>query len=151
MAGLSFESSETKGLVSIVIPTFTKDRFIGDTLDSISGQSHSKWEVIVVEGLFDYAVLWQAGFHNVTCSMGTHLNRHQLRRLSDCDRAVYLTFDADSNGSGQQAAQSLAAQLREQGVNARTVLLPQGHDPNSWFVQSGDAQPFQSMLDKARP
>jgi DNA primase len=27
-------------------------------------------EVIVVEGLFDYAVLWQAGFRNVTCSMG---------------------------------------------------------------------------------
>ena len=27
-------------------------------------------EVILVEGLFDYAVLWQAGFHNVTCSMG---------------------------------------------------------------------------------
>ena len=28
-------------------------------------------EVILVEGLFDYAVLWQAGFHNVTCSLGT--------------------------------------------------------------------------------
>jgi len=24
-------------------------------------------EVILVEGLFDYAALWQAGFHNVTC------------------------------------------------------------------------------------
>jgi DNA primase len=23
-------------------------------------------EVLLVEGLFDYAVLWQAGFHNVT-------------------------------------------------------------------------------------
>jgi DNA primase len=108
-------------------------------------------EVIVVEGLFDYAVLWQAGFHNVTCSMGTHLNRHQLRQLSDCDRAVYLTFDADSNGSGQQAAQALTAQLREQGLNARTILLPEGHDPNSWFVHGGDAQQFQSLLDNAKP
>ncbi|MGA8619387.1 MAG: toprim domain-containing protein [Candidatus Sulfotelmatobacter sp.] len=26
-------------------------------------------EVILVEGLFDYAVLWQAGFHNLTCSL----------------------------------------------------------------------------------
>jgi DNA primase len=107
-------------------------------------------EVILVEGLFDYAVLWQAGFHNVTCSMGTHLNRHQLRQLSDCHRTVYLAFDADSNGSGQQAAQSLAGRLREQGLNARTVLFPEGHDPNSWFVQGGDPQQFQSMLDKAR-
>ena len=41
-------------------------------------------EVILVEGIFDYAVLWQAGFHNVTCSMGSHLNAHQYRQL--CDR-----------------------------------------------------------------
>src|SRR5207253_1341332 len=26
-------------------------------------------EVILVEGLFDYAVLWQAGFHHLTCSL----------------------------------------------------------------------------------
>jgi glycosyltransferase involved in cell wall biosynthesis len=49
MAGLTFDSPETKGLVSIVIPTFNKDRFIGATLDSISAQAYSKWEVIVVE------------------------------------------------------------------------------------------------------
>jgi DNA primase len=107
-------------------------------------------EVILVEGLFDYAVLWQAGFHNLTCSMGTHLNWHQLGQLSDCHRTVYLAFDADSNGSGQQAAQSLAGRLREQGLDVRTVLFPEGHDPNSWFVQGGDAQQFQSLLDNAR-
>jgi DNA primase len=108
-------------------------------------------EVILVEGLFDYAVLWQAGFRNVTCSMGTHLNQHQLRQLSDCNRTIYLAFDADSNGSGQQAAQSLAARLREQGSNARNVSLPEGHDPNSWFVQGGDAQQFQELLENAQP
>ena len=108
-------------------------------------------EVILVEGLFDYAVLWQAGFHNVTCSMGTHLNQHQLRQLSDCKRTVYLAFDTDSNGSGQQTAQSLAGQLREHGSNARIVSLPEAHDPNSWFVQGGDAQQFQSLLEDSQP
>src|SRR5579864_6350131 len=78
-------------------------------------------EVILVEGLFDYAVLWQAGFHNVTCSMGNHLNAHQYRQLCDGTRTVYLTFDADRNGSGQQAAQSLASRLREHGLNPRRV------------------------------
>ena len=81
-------------------------------------------EVILVEGLFDYAVLWQAGFHNLTCSLGTQLNRHQWWQLSDCHRTVYLAFDADSNGRGQQAAQSLADRLREQGLKARNVSLP---------------------------
>ena len=107
-------------------------------------------EVILVEGLFDYAVLWQAGFHNVTCSLGNHLNAYQFRQLCDGTRTVYLTLDADRNGSGQQAAQWLACRLREQGLNARRVSLPEGHDPNSFFVQGGDAQQFQRLLEEAR-
>jgi DNA primase len=106
--------------------------------------------VILVEGLFDYAVLWQAGFHNVTCSMGSHLNGQQQRQLCDSPRTVYLVFDADPNGSGQQAAQSLAGRLREQGVNVRRVSLPEGHDPNSFFVEGADAGQFQALLEAAR-
>jgi DNA primase len=107
--------------------------------------------VILVEGLFDYAVLWQAGFHNVTCSMGSRLNGQQYRQLSDSPRTVYLAFDADPNGSGQRAAQSLACQLREQGMNVRIVSLPDGRDPNSFFVEGGDARQFQSLLEAALP
>src|SRR5438477_6389969 len=68
-------------------------------------------EIILVEGLFDYAALWQAGFHNVTCSLGTNLNARQFRQLCDGPRTIYLSFDADRNGSGQHAAQSLACRL----------------------------------------
>ncbi len=107
-------------------------------------------EVILVEGLFDYAVLWQAGLPNVTCAMGNHLNMHQCRQLCDRPRTVYVAFDADRNGSGQQAARSLACRLRGQGVNARRVSLPEGHDPNSFFVQGGDAHQFRSLLEAAQ-
>ncbi len=107
-------------------------------------------EVILVEGLFDYAVLWQAGFYNVTCAMGNHLNAHQYRQLCDSPRTAYLAFDADANGSGQQAAQRLAHRLRERGMNVRTVSLPDGHDPNSFFVQGGDARQFQHLMEAAR-
>jgi DNA primase len=107
--------------------------------------------VILVEGLFDYAVLWQAGFHNVTCSMGSHLNGQQYRQLCDSPRTVCLAFDADTNGSGRQAAQSLACRLREQGMNVRIVSLPDGHDPNSFFVEGGAARQFQSLLEAALP
>ena len=51
-------------------------------------QARTYPEVILVEGLFDYAVLWQAGFHNVTCSLGTQLNARQLRQLCDGPRTV---------------------------------------------------------------
>ena len=108
-------------------------------------------EVILVEGLFDYAVLRQAGFQNVTCSLGTHLNTDQFRQLCEGQRTVYVAFDFDINQSGQQAAQRMVHHLGEQGIAARRVLLPQGHDPNSFFVGGGDAQQFRSLLKKARP
>ena len=108
-------------------------------------------EVILVEGLFDYAVLWQAGFRQVTCSLGTHLNADQFQQLCDRPRTVYLTFDVDANGSGQQASQQLAQRLCAQGIAVRRVLLPDGHDPNSFFVQGGDSGKFQSLLEAAQP
>jgi DNA primase len=105
--------------------------------------------VILVEGMFDLAVLWQAGFHHATCSLGTHLTADQFRQLCDRPRTVYLTFDVDANGSGQQAAQALTHRLQAQGITTRRVLLPPGEDPNSFFVQGGDARQFQSLLEEA--
>jgi DNA primase catalytic core len=108
-------------------------------------------EVILVEGLFDYAVLWQAGFRHITCSLGTHLNTYQFEQLCDRPRTIYLTFDVDANGSGQQASQQLAHRLRVRGISTRRVLLPDGHDPNSFFVQGGDARQFHALLEAAQP
>jgi len=107
--------------------------------------------VILVEGLFDLAVLWQAGFRHATCSLGTHLNADHFQQLCDRPRTIYLTFDVDANGSGQQASQQLAQRLRAQGISTHRVLLPHGHDPNSFFVQGGDAEQFQSLLEAAQP
>ena len=108
-------------------------------------------EVILVEGLFDYAVLRQTGFYNVTCSLGTHLNTDQFHQLCEGPRTVYLTFDVDDNQSGQQAAEQLSQRLGAHGIAARRVFLPEGHDPNSFFVQGGDTQQFQSLLEAAQP
>ena len=112
-------------------------------------------EIILVEGMFDLAVLWQAGFRNVTCILGSHLNAIQFRQLCADDgcegkrRTVVLALDADSNGSGRQAAQRLSQRLRAAGIIARRVELPDGHDPNSFFVSGGNAHQFQSLLEGA--
>jgi DNA primase len=79
--------------------------------------------------------------------MGSHLNTQQFRELSDGCRTVYLSFDADTNGSGPQAAQSLADRLRQMGIAVRCVRLPEGQDPNSFFVQGGNAHQFQCLLE----
>lgn len=46
---ISYGEQAQSGLVSIIIPTFNKDRFIGATLESIGRQLYTNWEVIVVE------------------------------------------------------------------------------------------------------
>jgi DNA primase len=94
-------------------------------------------------------VLWEAGFRNVTCSLGTQLNALQFRQLCDGPRTVYLAFDADGNGSGQQAAQALSQSLQERGISTRLVSLPEDHDPNSFLVSGGDGNQFRSLLERA--
>jgi DNA primase len=135
-----------------ISPSAPPHRFLPGTKGGLYcwDQARQAINVILVEGLFDYASLWQAGFRNVTCAMGTHLNGHQFRQLCDRPRTVYLAFDADTNGSGPKAAQSLACRLREQGVNVRTVSLPDGHDPNSFLLHGGDARQFYSLLEAAQ-
>jgi DNA primase len=108
-------------------------------------------EVILVEGRFDYAVVWQADFHNVTCALGNHLNARQFQQLCDGPRTVYLAFDADVNGSGLRAAHHLSRRLWAQGIEARRVQLPEKHDPNSFFVQGGNRSQFQALLEAAQP
>jgi DNA primase len=108
--------------------------------------------VILVEGLFDLAILWQAGFRNTTCAIGTQLTPAQLAQLSDQPfRSVYIAFDQDENQAGQKASHQLALQLNRAGIRARLVQLPRGHDPNSYFVAGATAADFTDCLEGARP
>jgi DNA primase len=107
--------------------------------------------VILVEGLFDLAVLWQAGFPQTTCAYGTHLNAVQWEQLCDrADRTVYIAFDQDGNGAGQDASADLAWRLRAGGREARQVKLPEGYDPNRYFTAGATAADFARCLELAR-
>jgi len=106
--------------------------------------------VILVEGLFDLAVLWQAGFRNTTCAIGTRLTPAQLDQLRENpDRCVYIAFDQDENQAGQNAADALLQCLDQAGLYLRLVSLPAGHDPNSYFVAGAKAQDFDHLLQEA--
>jgi len=104
--------------------------------------------VILVEGLFDLAILWQEGFPNTTCGFGTHLTQVQIAQLSAHDgRQIHIAFDSDTNDAGQSAARDLARRLNEAGLKARIVHLPAGQDPNSFFLSGATADDFRRLLE----
>jgi DNA primase len=106
--------------------------------------------VILVEGLFDLAVLWQAGFRNTTSALGIHPAPAQFDELCDApDRLVYIAFDQDEHQAGQRAAQALAQRLEGAGVAASVLHLPAGHDPNSYFLSGATARDFAACLQGA--
>jgi DNA primase len=107
-------------------------------------------DVILVEGLLDLAVLWQAGFRNTTCAIGTHLTASQFAQLCETrDRCVYLAFDQDDNQAGQQAAQGLGQRLHHAGLTVRIVHLPAAQDPNSYFAAGATQSDFARRLAEA--
>ena len=105
-------------------------------------------DVILVEGLFDLAVLWQAGFINTTCAFGVHLTSTQLAQLSDCpDRTLFIAFDSDP--AGRDAAYALAQTLRNTALTVRIVDLPVGLDPNTFFTAGASTADFDDRLRNA--
>ncbi len=107
--------------------------------------------VILVEGLFDVAVLWQAGLRNTTCAIGTHLTAVQWSQLCDQPgRCVYIAFDQDANQAGQRASRLLARRLDNAGLQARIVALPSGRDPNSYFAAGATASDFVACMEQAQ-
>ena len=129
-----------------------RHRFLARSKGGLYGwaQARGLARLILVEGLFDLASLWQAGFPQTVAALGAHLNRRQWAQLSQAHgRRVYVCFDADPSGHG--AARGLSAALGQAGVEALRVALPEGHDPSSFFAARAQAGDFQRCLDRAWP
>src|SRR5271165_5798450 len=87
-------------------------------------------EVIVTESLIDALTLFCAGFTNTTASYGTTgftSDHHEAMARHSVSR-VLIAYDHDQ--AGNTAAESLAAELAERGIECFRVLLPSGSDIN---------------------
>jgi DNA primase len=61
-----------------------------------------------------------------------------------------IAFDQDANHAGQSAAYILAERLLHTGARSHIVVLPHGHDPNSYFLAAANPADFVRCLDRAQ-
>jgi DNA primase len=95
-------------------------------------------ECFLVEGYTDVISLHQGGVENVVSSSGTSLTEGQLRLIAQLTKNLTILYDGDAAGVSA-ALRGLDLAL-EQSFNVQLVLLPEGHDPDSFIQEKGAAE-----------
>ena len=103
--------------------------------------------VYIVEGYFDLLTMHQNGIQNSVATLGTSITTnhiHILRNVIGKDGHAVLVFDSDDAGI-KAALRSIGIFMNAE-VDANIMLLPSGHDPDSYLFEFG----YESFFDIAK-
>ena len=100
---------------------------------------------IMVEGYTDVISMHQSGVENVVASSGTSLTTEQIRLLGRFTKNITVIYDSDA--AGIHASFRGIDMILKEGMNVRTVLLPEGDDPDS-FARSHNASEVQAYISE---
>jgi DNA primase len=103
---------------------------------------------VLVEGYFDFAQVYQAGFQSVVASCGTALTPPQAQQLRRFTGKVVLSFDPDAAGQG--AAAKSCEMLVAEGFEVNVATLPAGDDPDI-FVRKYGSNGYAERLKRSTP
>ena len=104
--------------------------------------------VVLVEGYFDFAQVFQTGAAPVVASCGTALTPAQAQLLRRFTTKVVLSFDPDAAGQG--AAIRSCELLVTEGFEVNVVVLDKGEDPDTFVRKKGPDQ-YRERLRSSRP
>jgi DNA primase len=105
-------------------------------------------EVFIVEGYFDLIALSMNGVKNVVSTLGTSITDGQLSKLRNYTENITLMLDGDE--AGVKSALRLIGTLSEMEINGNMVVLPDGHDPDS-YVRTEGADGIRTVILKKKP
>lgn len=103
--------------------------------------------VLIVEGYMDLIALHKHGFPASSATLGTALTDDQARLLKRFTREVIFLYDGDE--AGQNAMQRGCEVLLGRSLSVKIVLLPKGHDPDS-FVEKNGADALKKLIDQGQ-
>lgn len=144
--GRVMDDALPKYLNSPETPVYHKARSLYGLLAAREGIRQSG-TAFVVEGYFDVLALVQNGISQVTATLGTALTRDHVRLLSRCGAERFvLVFDSDA--AGIRAALRSVPVFQQEYMTARVLVLPKGHDPDSFVRESGPSA-FLALAETA--
>ena len=138
---------QPKYLNSPETPIYSKGRTLYGLNLSKSAIRQRKF-AILVEGYFDFAQVYQAGFQGVVASCGTALTPQQAQQLRRFTSKVVLSFDPDAAGQG--AAAKSCEMLVAEGFAVNVAGLPTGDDPDT-FIRKRGAPGYAERLEHSTP
>ena len=104
--------------------------------------------VVLVEGYFDFAQVFQSEAAPVVASCGTALTSQQAQVLRRFTSRVILSYDPDAAGRGA-AARSCELLVKE-GFEVNVVVLENGEDPDT-FIRRRGGEAYRAKLRQSRP
>ncbi len=137
-----------KYLNSPETPVYNKRRSLYG-IDQARQAAREMETVFVVEGYLDLLAMHQHGISNCVATLGTALTVEHtglLRGLVGASGRVVLVFDSDA--AGISASERSIAVFSSGYVNAHILVLPDGHDPDSFLFASG-AEAFHAASQRS--
>ncbi|MBI5593915.1 MAG: DNA primase [Deltaproteobacteria bacterium] len=94
-------------------------------------------EVFIAEGYMDLLSLHLHGIQNSVATLGTAMAEEHIRLLKGVSQKITLVYDSDQ--AGIKAAQRCIELFKahHQLEDIRILVLPEGHDPDSYLRQFG--------------
>jgi DNA primase len=135
-----------KYLNSPETPIYSKSRTLYG-LNLTKGELRQAHYVVIVEGYFDFAQVYQAGGLPVVATCGTALTNAQAQLLRRFAAKAVLSYDPDA--AGQAAAERSCELLVSEGFDVNVALLPGGLDPDT-FVQRHGREAYVAQLKQSR-
>jgi DNA primase len=127
-------------------PVFSK-RSVLYGIDKAKKDIAEKDEAIIVEGYFDLIALHAAGVKNAVATLGTSVTEEQISRLRNYTENITLMLDGDE--AGVKSALRLITLFAEMGINGTMVVLPEGHDPDS-FMRLHGVSGFRKVMGEKK-
>jgi DNA primase len=156
--GRVMDDGEPKYLNSPETPVYNKSRTLYG-LHLAKNACRNADTVYIVEGYLDLLALHQHGIENSVATLGTALTADHIRLLTRFAQRMVLVYDSDEAGirSARRCIDTFWKEhvdfrredvFQEENADTRILVLPQGHDPDSFLFEYG-AELFKDAASAA--